>query len=301
MSNKDLPNCGSAYELLEARQKYPLAGKINLSLQRIKEWYDHWDGMVYVSFSGGKDSTVLLHLVRSIYPDVPAVFVDTGLEYPEIKGFIRTINNVTWLKPKLSFRQVIEKYGFPVISKEVSQKVREIKTTNSEKLKNIRINGDSKGNGKLSAKWLFLTKSDFLISEKCCHIMKKDPAKRYEKTGGRKPFIGTMAADSRNRLFSILKTGCNSFKSNRPISNPISFWLEQDIWDYIHEFDVPYSRIYDMGAKRTGCIFCMFGIHLEGGTNRFQRMKLTHPKLWEYCIFNLGLKEPLDYIGVPYE
>ena len=103
-------------------QSLPLKHKITMTKQRIRGWYEHWDGNVYVSFSGGKDSTVLLDIVRQMYPDVPAVFVDTGLEYPEIREFVKTFDNVTWLKPKMNFRQVIEKYGYPFISKEVSEK-----------------------------------------------------------------------------------------------------------------------------------------------------------------------------------
>jgi len=82
---------------LKQRQSLPLAGKIKLSISRIKHWYEQWEGQVYVAFSGGKDSTVLLHLVRSLYKKVPAVFVDTGLEYPEIRDFVKTIDNVVWL------------------------------------------------------------------------------------------------------------------------------------------------------------------------------------------------------------
>jgi len=106
---------------LKQFQAMPLEVKVMMSKVRIRDWVDYYgkDG-VYVSFSGGKDSTVLLHLVRELYPDVPAVFVDTGLEYPEIRNFVKTFDNVTWLKPKMNFRQVIDKFGYPMISKEVS-------------------------------------------------------------------------------------------------------------------------------------------------------------------------------------
>ena len=107
---------------LKQRQSLPLNIKVRMTQQRIREWVNEFgiDG-VYVSFSGGKDSTVLLHIARQIYPDIPAVFVDTGLEYPEIREFVKKFENVTWLKPSMNFKQVIEKYGYPFISKEVSE------------------------------------------------------------------------------------------------------------------------------------------------------------------------------------
>lgn len=106
-------------------QALPLDLKIEKTKRRIQEWYDYWDGQVYIAFSGGKDSTVLLDLTRNIcgYTDVPAVFVDTGLEYPEIREFVKKVDNVEWLKPKKNFRQVIDECGYPFISKEVSNTV----------------------------------------------------------------------------------------------------------------------------------------------------------------------------------
>jgi len=98
-------------------QNLPLELKIAKTKQRIREWYTYFGGEVYVSFSGGKDSTVLLDIVRQDYPDVKAVFVDTVLEYPEIRKFVKKFDNVTWLKPELRFDEVIKKYGYPVISK----------------------------------------------------------------------------------------------------------------------------------------------------------------------------------------
>lgn len=103
-------------------QALPLNVKVNMSKARIRDWVEAFgeDG-VYVSFSGGKDSTVLLNLVRQEYPGVTAVFVDTGLEYPEIREFVKTFENVEWLRPKKTFKQVINDYGYPFISKEVSE------------------------------------------------------------------------------------------------------------------------------------------------------------------------------------
>lgn len=108
---------------LQAMQAWPLSRKIQVTQTRIIEWCIKNNGQVYVSFSGGKDSTVLLDLARRIYPDIPAVFIDTGLEYPEIRDFVKDTDNVTWLRPKMNFRKVIETYGYPLVSKEISVKI----------------------------------------------------------------------------------------------------------------------------------------------------------------------------------
>lgn len=281
---------------LEQRQGQPLDIKEQLTANRIKAYYERLNGKVYVSFSGGKDSTALLHQVRRIYPNVPAVFIDTGLEYPEIREFVKTVDNVVWLKPKMPFNQVIEKYGYPVISKENAQKIKEIRTTKSEKLKHKRLYGDEKGNGKLSEKWQFLINAPFKISDRCCHIMKKQPVKKYEKETGRGTIVGTMAADSRLRETSYLQHGCNSFEG-RPMSTPMAFWFESDVWDYIKKYNLPYSKIYDMGYTRTGCMFCMFGLHLNK-ESRFDRMKTTHPQIYNYCMEKLGLREVIRYCDI---
>ena len=107
---------------LKRLQAQPLYRKILMTRQRIREWVEHYgeDG-VYVSFSGGKDSTVLLDIVRRDYPNIPAMFVDVPTQFPELRDFAKTWDNVTIVKPHISFMEVCEKYGFPLISKEVSE------------------------------------------------------------------------------------------------------------------------------------------------------------------------------------
>ncbi|MFA5238327.1 MAG: phosphoadenosine phosphosulfate reductase family protein [Phycisphaerae bacterium] len=277
-------------------------------------------GQVYVSFSGGKDSTVLLSLVRDMYPDVPAVFFDTGLEYPEIRDFVKTFDNVVWLKPKKTFKKVIEEYGYPVVSKNVSRFVWDLRRPNSaknENVKNLRLTGyNQKGeycpSMKLSNKWTKLVDAPFDISDKCCDIMKKDPAKRFVKESESNPIIGTLAEESRMRTRVYLRTGCNAFECKNPYSMPMSFWTNQDILAFLKKTTLNYCSVYGdiketndglilTGEQRTGCMFCMFGVHMENNPNRFQRMAITHPTQYKYCMENLGLKEILEYIGVEYK
>lgn len=343
MANKHMP-----YDLKQM-QSIPLEGKIIMTQQRIMQWYDHFDGMVYVSFSGGKDSTVLKHIVDSMYDDVPALFVNTGLEYPEIQKFAMSQKNVVTVRPKMRFDEVLKKHGYPVISKDVAQTVKTAKY-NKASYRYKKPQGtatDKEGKPSLfnMPKWAFLMDAPFDTSAKCCDVMKKRPIQEYEKESGRKPFIGTMAAESRNRMLSWLQSGCNAFDAKKPTSQPLSFWTEQDVLQYIKKYNVPYCSVYGdivptdgseqlegqittfdilndyegtqlttTGCSRTGCIFCMFGCHLEKEPNRFQRLKETHPRQYEYCIGGgemvddkwqpnkqgLGLGKVLDYINVKY-
>ena len=289
-------------------QNLPLDIKIAKSKLRIEEWIRYYgENGVYISFSGGKDSTVLLDLVRQVNPNIVGVFVDTGLEFPELKQFVNSFDNITILRPNKSFKQVIEKYGYPMVSKEQARYIRDIKYS-TEKMRKLRL----EGRYKLSKKWHYLLEAPFDVSSKCCDILKKNPVKKYEKNTGRVPFIGTMASESSLRQQTYLKNGCNAFESKRPISTPIGFWTEQDILEYIDKYDLKIASVYGDIIKhdgkysttkcnRTGCIFCGFGVHLEKGQNRYQQLEETHPQLHKYCMDKLGFKEVCEYMNIPYK
>ena len=259
----------------------------------------------YVSFSGGKDSTVLLHIVRGMYPDIEAVFVNTGLEYPSIGLFARSKENVTTIRPEMSFREVLLKYGYPIISKEVAECVSQArKGLESDKgyysYRLAKLQGtavDKEGRKSLynQEKWKFLLYAPFKISHMCCNVMKKKPAKTFSKKYDKKPIIGTLADESRLRKQQWMKNGCNGFDMKAPVSNPLSFWVENDILQYIAEnnleiakayrrvvFSEKEGRYYTTGCQRTGCIFCLFGITQD--RDRIARLQIEEPKLADYVL-----------------
>ena len=315
-------------EELQMLQALPLELKVMKTQQRIREWVQYYgENGVAVSFSGGKDSTVLLHLVRQLYPNVEAMFVDTGLEYPEIRQFVKTFDNVTILRPKMRFDEVIKTYGYPIISKGVSNCVRGAKLGQKSRI-NLLNGKDCDGTDRKSKfsheKYKPLLSVDFEISEMCCDVMKKRPSYNYQKRTGKKPIIATMAAESMLRETNWLKSGCNAFENRHPKSAPMSFWTEQDVLQYIKENNLPIASVYGdvvykenpeqmrmedygiencgtdklctTGCNRTGCIFCAFGAHLEKGESRFEILKRTHPRQYEYCI---GGGEYVDGVWQP--
>lgn len=276
------------YQELKERQSWSLYQKIDHAVGVIEQYITRLEGKVYVSFSGGKDSTVLLDIVRRfVAPDCVAVFCNTGNEFPEITRFIKSVDNVTTIRPKYTPKQIIEKYGFPLISKEQSQYINQAKHSKSAVLRSIRINGKKSRNGmtltqgRIAKKWQHLINQQFDVTEKCCHYLKKEPFRRFGKETGLYPIIGTMADESRLRLQKWLKTGCNSFDSNQIGSYPLSIFTETDIWEYIRMFKIPYCSIYDLAdVRRTGCMFCGFGCHMKGD-RRFYMLKEHKPKIYD--------------------
>lgn len=309
--------------------------KIRLTQQRIREWVSEFgtDG-VYVSFSGGKDSTVLLHIVRELYPDIPAVFCDTGLEYPEIRQFVKTWDNVVWLKPKKNFFEICQEYGFPLINKEVAEYaedakkwlekngVNRIEVMQMEELigrapqrlkQMLGLLKDKDGNRSLfnRERYAFMLDAPFYISNKCCDVMKKKPFADYHKETGRVPFTAQMASESRMRTQRWLQYGCNAFDAQKKISNPMSFWTEQDVLLYIYKNKIKIASVYGdvikendvdgqldlddlglfdlglpvlktTGCDRTGCVLCGFAAHREReGEGRFEQLRSTHPNMYK--------------------
>lgn len=309
-------------------QSLPLNAKERMTNNRIREWYEEFDGDVYFSYSGGKDSTALLELVarfcKTYGYKLIVRYCNTGLEYPEVRSFVK--KNIIRLeklygididfgelRPEMIFRDVIINYGYPIISKEVSKIVygarhsKKKKQSYINKLDGLNPDFTVSEYKKQYKKYKILLKAPFEISNRCCYQMKERPLIAFERERRVKPIVATMAEESQQRLQGWIKSGCNAFDAKRPMSKPISFWTEQDVLNFLYKNEIPIAGVYGTiqekgelpgqmflpgfcnelccsGCERTGCIFCAYGAHLDKGTTRFQRLKETHNKLWNYCI-----------------
>lgn len=252
-------------EELQKRQAWSLDQKLDHTIGTIESFLTRTGHDCYVSFSGGKDSTVLLYIVRRwVDKNMLAVFLNTGNEYPENVRFVNTISNVKILRPRINMVQIVRQYGFPLVSKDVSEKVRQIKHSKSEKIRQIRINGyEGKNNhaGRCPKRWQFLANEKFDVSERCCDIMKKSVFKQFEQQTGLLPILGITAAESRLRTMQYIKRGgCNAFDGHRPASYPLSIWTDNDIYEMQKRYNIKFSAVYDdKRIRQTGCMICGFG------------------------------------------
>jgi 3'-phosphoadenosine 5'-phosphosulfate sulfotransferase (PAPS reductase)/FAD synthetase len=163
-----------------------------------------------------------------------------------------------------------------------------------------------------------LLEAGFLISNKCCDIMKKKPGHDYMKRTKSHPMLGTMADESLLRQNAWIRYGCNSFEGKFPSSKPMSFWTEQDVLRYIVDNNIAISSVYGevvpdgdhdqitmlrndagqlmcTGCSRSGCLYCAFGLGSEllSHEGRMVRLARTHPKQYAY-VMGGGAYDPED-------
>jgi 3'-phosphoadenosine 5'-phosphosulfate sulfotransferase (PAPS reductase)/FAD synthetase len=300
---------------LRDRQSMSLEFKIRYSTLKIREWFEHYNGNVVVSKSG-LDSVVLLDLVRSVYPSVLSVYVDTGQENLTVVDHNKSIENCLIIRPKFSFHDVVTKAGYPVISKLVSRYLSDLQnpTPNNIKTRHLRLTGikqdGSRGNsGSVLPKcYRYLVDCGYKFSNKCCDILKKQPLKSFQKTYGLFPFVGTLADDSQSREVSYLRSGCNSFDAVSPTSTPLSIWTRQDILAYASSKSLAYPSCYGdikfageklslTGEQHTGCEGCLFGIRQD--PQRIERIKQWSLPRYNYYMDRLDYKKLVPLLLSP--
>lgn len=294
--------CGNEHFLYLSERRHTLASlrEMNLESKIIQTKYliksaveEFGIEKVYISYSGGKDSTVLSHIAKSMYPNILHLFANTTNEYPETLEHIqweKSVNktNLLTVIPKdvhgeiWTFKKVVERYGYPMFSKRISNAIRTYQHA---------LSAQTKENAELYIKRNFKKYEKYKelpISDKCCDKLKKDPLRRKAKELGLEcAILGILASESYQREKDWLEYGCNVFHKHKDNqSRPLSFWTEADILEYIHEYHVRIPSLYDMGYTRNGCMYCGFGVNLESDRNRYQRLSETHPIQYSYFVKN---------------
>jgi len=206
---------------------------------------------VYVSWSGGKDSTLVLWLVMEQHPKVKAVFVNTGVEFPETVRFVRDFAsrfgvNLVELRPKATFWEVVERYGFP-------------------RFRWRKADGRSK-------------------NPACCRYLKERPVKEWiRKEGILAEFSGVTAVESKNRMITAMKYGfCHHVKDWGICKiKPILFFTEEDVWELHDKFGIPRNPAYEF-TDRLGCVTC------TGFQGWERRMMTRYPKLYNLVVSRMG-------------
>ena len=214
-----------------------------------------------VAWSGGKDSTLILYLIRQecealgIDPhEIHVEFHNTGVEYPQTIKFIRKLTtdwdlNLIETRPIKSFWQCVKEYGYP-------------------KPKSARI----KDTGKPQM-------------AQCCKFLKEAPAlKSLKENGWECIYLGITAVESHQRQIRAVTHGtCYHNKSeNVKKVHPILYWTEQEVWDAHRMFNIPYNTIYDMGVDRCGCMPCTAYKKWQ------ENLQKTHPKMYKKIMRDMG-------------
>ena len=309
----------TAYKIGVFRQKQGLAyeEKVVHAEIRAREFYNRMLGEgheVHVSV-GGLDSITLLMFLRSIGLEVPAVSV-SSLEDRSIQRIHRELGVIP-LKPLKSKTEVLQEFGFPVLSKEIAGKI-DLLQRPSERNATVRhaiVTGETGAYGgnrsgtrmKMSQKWLELFGgyenenegvnyriAPFRVSDKCCYYLKEKPCDNYAREHDSFPYLGLMASEGGRRQKALMMNGCNYYGRTATRSCPFAIFSRQDLLQLAVDLKVPVPEVYGeivrdrdgtlrtTRAQRTGCSMCGFGIHLEKRPHRFDRLREENPEEWEY-------------------
>lgn len=315
------------------KQKLPYEAKVAYAHTRAWEFFNECckrELNCHVSV-GGLDSITLLLFLRSIGIDVPAVSVSV-LEDKSIQSVHESIGVIP-LKPLKSKVDVIKEFGYPILSKEIANKISLLQhpTSDNATVRHAIITGETGVYGgnrkntrmKLSQKWLELFGGyenvnenvdylfpDFLVSDKCCYYLKEKPCDIWAKSNNSVPYLGLMASEGGRRQKSLMINGCNYFGSTTIRSAPFAIFTRQDLLQLALDLNVPVPSIYGeikrdseghlytTGAQRTGCSMCGFGIQKEiTRPHRFDLLYFTNPDEWDFWLNSVGFGHVFDWIG----
>lgn len=267
-------------ETLQQMQAQPLEQKIDntrmLLLHALKE-----HKRPAIAWSGGKDSTALLHMALKLKPNIDVVWVNTGVEFPECVHFIselKTIWNINLhiAHPKTTFWKVVDEFGWPMLGKggDGGWRSRAAYLERRGKVRLAKATREAK------------------ISAACCRLLKKNPGEMlYRQLQIDCLILGNMVAESRQRFLTWAQKGEFFFaiSERRYKVWPLAAWSDGEVWEYHNRFGINHSAIYDKGHKRNGCWPCLMDIRFSD--SKLSLLRQSHPKLWRFLLVEKGLAE----------
>lgn len=237
--------------------RQPLSGKIEMANQVLNALFKATD-RVAVAFSGGRDSLVALHLALQIKPDIPVMFVNTGIEFPESLEYTRQLA-ADWkldfheANARVNFWRLTEEQGLPVAGRGNTTFMRDL----SEK-------------------------ADVKLSNSCCHRMKETPARQFYREHKIKGTVtGLRVSESLMRKYNFADYGALRYSSiyNTLISWPLYAWLDEDIAKYVEKNNLPLNPIYGKGYNRVGCWACLQDMFYKD--SRLFTLQEEHPNMYK--------------------
>lgn len=280
---------------LRQLQSMPLGYAVRKSIRTIQHAYEQFDGNLVLCVSGF-DSRIILELCKMAKVDLPSISI-SAVEPKGNNKLNAKIENIEFLRPTMGKKEVIRKYGYPLVNKQVAMAIQRYTITKFPEQKDYRLNGkivDGKKHkvGVIPKKYQSLIKAPFWMAEKCCIRQKESPMISWQrKHGDTVPITGERADESNTRLKQYLKHGCIITDQGRKKVMPIGFWSDQLCKEFALKYDMEFSEEYGKiaegkngelsftGEPRTGCDICGFGVGFD--TERFARMKKNKPKTWK--------------------
>lgn len=303
------------------RMALPYSAKVNMAKRRIREWADFcWEnGKNYAVSVGGLDSITLLALARkTLHEDVPGISVSI-LEDKSIQAVHKEMGVIP-VKPLKSKVQILQEYGFPVVSKQAAAKIARLQVPDDPSpIIRAYMTGDEGAWGgykhnekfKLPDTWVELfgglyadmrpdlkcKVAPFKVSDQCCYWLKELPVQLYQEEHNIWPFLGLMQSEGGRRQYSLRAHGCNYVGESTARSCPFNYFYRQDLLQLALDLGVHVPEIYGeivrepdgtlrtTKAQRTGCSMCGFGIHLDGRPHHFDLLREQNPKEWEFWMY----------------
>lgn len=258
-------------------------------IKQVNEQYNLEENS-YLSFSGGKDSTVLHHLLDMALPNnkIPRLFLNTGIEYFDILKYVKEMtlkdNRIIIYNVGVNIKYMLETKGYPFKSKEHSKIISMLrKGSTSEWVKNyMDINRKSKYKCPKILREQLNPNYAIKISDQCCYELKKKPAHKWAKENKKSiVLVGLRMTEGGQRANakSCLVFNKDKLKEFKPINPMTNEWMD---W-FIDYFKIELCRLYypPFNFTRTGCKGCPFSLKLQEQLNVMEKLLPTEKKQCE--------------------